>query len=52
MHQHDESSNTDIVHTPGEADEEDGRYMMDNLLLKVLKRKYVTYTKKKTEHLS
>lgn len=38
VHQHDESSSTDVVNTPGEADEEDGRYMVNNLLLKVLKR--------------
>lgn len=38
MHQHDESSSTDVVNTPGEADEEDGRYMVNNLLLEVLKR--------------
>lgn len=44
MKQHDESPNTDIAKTPGEADEEDGGYMVDNLLLKVLKRRYVTYT--------
>ncbi len=39
MHQHDESSSTDVVNTPGEADEEDGRYMVNNLLLKVLERR-------------
>ena len=38
MHQHDESSSTDVVYTPGEADKKDGRYMVDNLLLEVLKR--------------
>lgn len=37
MNQHDESSSTDVVDTPGEADEEDGRYMVNNLLFKVLK---------------
>lgn len=36
MHEHDESSSTDVVHTPGEADEEDGRYVVDDLLLEVL----------------
>ena len=39
MNQHDESSSTDVVDTPGEADEEDGSYMVDNLLLEVLKRR-------------
>lgn len=38
VHQHDESPSTDVVHTPGETDEEDGGYMMNNLLLKVLKK--------------
>lgn len=37
MHQHDESPSTDVIYTPGEADEEDCGYMMNNLLLKVLK---------------
>ena len=37
MHQHDEGSSTDVVHTPREADEEDGCYMVDYLLLEVLK---------------
>lgn len=38
VHQHDESSSTDVVNTPGEADEEDGRYMVNYLLLEVLNR--------------
>lgn len=38
MHQHDECSSTDVVHTPGEADEQDGRYVVDDLLLEVLNR--------------
>lgn len=38
MNQHDESSSSDVVNTPGEADEEDGRYMVNDLLLEVLKR--------------
>lgn len=38
MNQHDESSSTDVVNAPGEADEEDGGNMVDNLLLKVLQR--------------
>lgn len=38
MYQHDESSSADVVNTPGEADEQDGRYMVNNLLLEVLKR--------------
>lgn len=37
MYQHDESSSTDVVNTPGEADEQDGRYVVNNLLLEVLK---------------
>lgn len=36
MHEHDESSSTDVVHTPGEADEEDGGHVVDDLLLEVL----------------
>lgn len=39
MHQHDECSSTDVVNTPGEADEEDCCYMVDDLLLEVLNRK-------------
>lgn len=38
VNQHDESSSSDVVNTPGEADEEDGRYMVNDLLLEVLKR--------------
>lgn len=38
VYQHDESSCADVVNTPWEADEEDGRYMVNNLLLEVLKR--------------
>lgn len=39
MNQHDESSSTDIVNTPGEADEEDCRHMVNDLLLEVLQRR-------------
>lgn len=39
MNQHDKSSSTDVVDTPGKADEEDGRNMVNYLLLKVLKRR-------------
>lgn len=38
VHQHDESSSTDVVNAPGEADEEDGGHMVNNLLLEVLQR--------------
>lgn len=38
MYQHDESSSTDVVHAPGEADEQDGRYVVNDLLLEVLKK--------------
>lgn len=37
MHQHDKSSSTDVINTPGEADEEDGGYMVNYLLFEVLK---------------
>lgn len=36
--QHDESSSTDVVHAPREADEQDGRHVVNNLLLEVLKK--------------
>lgn len=39
VHQHDESSSTDVVNAPGEADEEDGCHMVNYLLIEVLKRK-------------
>lgn len=39
MYQHDQSSSTDVVNTPWEADKEDGRHMVNNLLLEVLKRR-------------
>lgn len=39
VHQHDESSSTDVINAPGEADEEDSCYMVNNLLLEVLKRR-------------
>lgn len=39
MHEHYERSSSDVVDTPGEADEEDSRYMVDNLLLEVLQRR-------------
>lgn len=35
MHQHDESSSTDVVNAPGEADEEDGCHMVNYLLIEV-----------------
>lgn len=38
MYQHDESSSTDVVNAPREADEQDGRYVVNNLLLEVLER--------------
>ena len=38
VHEHDESPSTDVVNTPREADEEDGRHMVNNLLLEVLER--------------
>lgn len=38
VYQHDESSSTDVVHAPREADEQDGRYVVNNLLLEVLKK--------------
>lgn len=38
VHQHDESSSTDVVDTIGEADEDDGGHMVDNLFLEVLER--------------
>lgn len=37
--QHDESSSADVVNTPGEADEEDGRHVVNNLFFEVLQRK-------------
>lgn len=39
MDKHDESPGTDVVHTPGEADEEDRGYMVNYLLFKVLQRR-------------
>lgn len=38
VHQHDESSSTDVVHAPREADEQDGRYVVNDLLLEVLEK--------------
>lgn len=38
VYQHDESSSTDVVNAPREADEQDGRYVVNNLLLEVLKK--------------
>lgn len=38
MYQHDESSSTDVINAPREADEQDGRYVVNNLLLEVLER--------------
>lgn len=38
VHQHDESSATNVVDAPGEADEEDCCYMVNDLLFKVLDR--------------
>lgn len=37
VHQHDESPSADVVDTPGEADKEDGGYMVNYLLLEVLR---------------
>lgn len=51
VHQHDESSSTYVVYTPGEADKKDGRYMVDNLLLEVLKKWHrKTYFSCRSEH--
>lgn len=38
VYQHDESSSTDVVNAPREADEQDGCYVVNNLFLEVLKK--------------
>lgn len=40
VNQHDESSSTNVIHTPGETDEKDGCNMVNDVLLKVLKRRW------------
>lgn len=39
VHQHDQSPGSDVVDQPGEADEEDGSHMVNNLLFEILERK-------------
>lgn len=39
VNKHDERPGTDVIHTPGEADEEDRGYMVNYLLFKVLQRR-------------
>lgn len=36
MHQHDQSSHTDVVHTPGEGQQHQSRTVVDDLLPEVL----------------
>lgn len=39
MQSHDESARSDIVGEPGEADEDDGGHVVDDLLLEVLQER-------------
>lgn len=36
MHEHDERSRSDVINTPGEADQHDGGHVMNDLLSEVL----------------
>ncbi len=39
VHQHNEGSSSDVVHTPGETNQEDGGNMVHYLFFKVLKER-------------
>ncbi len=44
MHEHDERSRSDVINTPGEADQHDGGHVMNDLLLEVLQDAYIIIT--------